>query len=83
MVSITGLENDEIDEIIGYVRSEQERQGFEQSPSSDLNMLRDRCVVTPRSAWFQRVSVTRCRRRSTGWGSGHHGCCCLVSLSIA
>jgi len=30
MVSITGLENDEIDEIIGYVCSEQERQGFEQ-----------------------------------------------------
>lgn len=30
MAAITGLGNDEIDDIIAYVRSEQERQGFDQ-----------------------------------------------------
>lgn len=30
MAAIPGLDDDEIDEIIGYIRSEQERQGFEQ-----------------------------------------------------
>ena len=30
MAAITGLDNDEIDDVIAYVRSEQERQGFEQ-----------------------------------------------------
>ena len=30
MAAITGLDNDEIDDIIAYVRSEQERQGFDQ-----------------------------------------------------
>jgi mono/diheme cytochrome c family protein len=30
MAAITGLDNDEIDDVIAYVRSEQERQGFDQ-----------------------------------------------------
>ena len=30
MAAIPGLDDDEIDDIIGYIRSEQERQGFEQ-----------------------------------------------------
>jgi mono/diheme cytochrome c family protein len=30
MAAITGLDDDEIDDVIAYVRSEQERQGFEQ-----------------------------------------------------
>jgi mono/diheme cytochrome c family protein len=30
MAAITGLDDDQIDAIIGYVRSEQQRQGFEQ-----------------------------------------------------
>lgn len=30
MAAIPGLEDDEIDDIIGYIRSEQQRQGFEQ-----------------------------------------------------
>mgnify|MGYP006077129643 FL=1 len=30
MAAITGLDNDEIDDIIAYVRSEQERHGFDQ-----------------------------------------------------
>jgi mono/diheme cytochrome c family protein len=30
MAAITGLDNDEIDDIISYVRAEQERQGFDQ-----------------------------------------------------
>ncbi|MFT6812462.1 MAG: mono/diheme cytochrome c family protein [Ilumatobacter sp.] len=30
MAAITGLDDDQIDDVIAYVRSEQERQGFEQ-----------------------------------------------------
>lgn len=30
MAAVTGLDNDEIDDVIAYVRSEQERQGFDQ-----------------------------------------------------
>lgn len=30
MAAIPGLDDEEIDAIIGYVRSEQERRGFEQ-----------------------------------------------------
>ncbi len=30
MAAIPGLDDDEIDAVIGYIRSEQERQGFEQ-----------------------------------------------------